>query len=95
MIMVSGTPSSEQILVNLQEKQWSKTSDISIIFQIDQQKQELERLDQKMGKKRTEFQILQDSLEKKSTELTSVLWEAEAECASRQREAKVIIGEGS
>ncbi|XP_056011092.1 centriolin-like isoform X6 [Ostrea edulis] len=56
--------------------------------QIDQQKQELERLDQKMGKKRTEFQILQDSLEKKSTELTSVLREAEAECASRQREAK-------
>uniref|UniRef100_K1Q2Y9 Paramyosin n=1 Tax=Magallana gigas TaxID=29159 RepID=K1Q2Y9_MAGGI len=56
--------------------------------QIDQQKQELEKLDQKMGKKRTEFQLLQESMEKKSTELTSVLREAEAECAARQREAR-------
>lgn len=42
-----------------------------------------------MGKKRTEFQLLQESMEKKSTELTSVLREAEAECAARQREARV------
>lgn len=42
-----------------------------------------------MGKKRTEFQLLQESLEKKSTELSSVLREAEAECAARQREARV------
>lgn len=49
----------------------------------------MEKLDQKMGKKRTEFQLLQESMEKKSTELTSVLREAEAECAARQREARV------
>lgn len=42
-----------------------------------------------MGKKRTEFQLLQESMEKKSMELTSVLREAEAECAARQREARV------
>ncbi|XP_055896823.1 centriolin-like isoform X5 [Biomphalaria glabrata] len=55
---------------------------------VQQSKQELERLDQEIGRKKTDLQILQETHERKEQELTNVLHEAESEIASKHRMIK-------
>jgi hypothetical protein len=58
-------------------------------LQIESQKRELEKVDQMMGKKRTELHLLQDSAERKQSEIAAVLREADAEATAKQRELRV------
>lgn len=58
-------------------------------MQIESQKRELEKVDQMMGKKRTELHLLQDSAERKQSEIAAVLREADAEATAKQRELRV------
>jgi len=44
-----------------------------------------------MGKKRTELQMLQDTAERKQTELGAVLRDADAEVGIKQRELRVSL----
>lgn len=46
-------------------------------------------MDQQVGRKRTELQLLQENQESRQAELSSVLRQAEAEVAAKQREVKV------
>ena len=56
---------------------------------MESQRSELERLDQQVGRKRTELQLLQESQERRQGELNSLLRQAEAELSAKQREIKV------
>lgn len=62
------------------------------IVKIEQNRQELERLDQQMGRKKTELQLLSDTQERKQQDLNNVLHDAEAEISSKHREIKVCSG---
>ncbi|XP_033730276.1 centriolin-like isoform X4 [Pecten maximus] len=55
---------------------------------IEVQRRDLEKVDQMMGKKRTELQLLQDTAERKGNELNQVLRDAEGEINLKQRELK-------
>ncbi|XP_060070795.1 centriolin-like [Ylistrum balloti] len=55
---------------------------------IEVQRRDLEKVDQLMGKKRTELQLLQDTAERKGNELNQVLRDAEGEISLKQRELK-------
>ena len=59
------------------------------IFQIEQQKHDLEKVDHMMGKKRTELQFLQESVERKQGEINQLIRDTEAELASNKRDIKV------
>jgi hypothetical protein len=56
---------------------------------VESQRLELERLDQQVGRKKTELQLLQESMERRQVELNSLLRQAEQELSSKQREIKV------
>ena len=60
-----------------------------LLNQVEQNRQELERLDQQLGRKRTELQLLQDTQDRKQHEYDNVLQDAEADIASKHREIKV------
>ncbi|XP_021380343.1 centriolin-like isoform X3 [Mizuhopecten yessoensis] len=55
---------------------------------IEVQRRELEKVDQLMGKKRTELQLIQDTAERKGNELNQVLRDAEGEINLKQRELR-------
>ena len=59
-------------------------------FQIEQQKHDLEKVDHMMGKKRTELQFLQESVERKQAEINQLIRDTEAELSSNKRDIKVI-----
>ena len=60
-----------------------------VYFQIEQQKHDLEKVDHMMGKKRTELQFLQESVERKQAEINQLIRDTEAELSSNKRDIKV------
>jgi len=61
----------------------------ALVLQIEQQKGELEKLDHAMGKKRTEFQFLTESVERKQAEINQLIRDTEAELSNNRRDIKV------
>ena len=68
-----------------------ETKILFLVDQIEQNRQELERLDQQMGRRKTELQLLQDTHDRKQQELQTVLQDAETDIAARQRDIQVRI----
>ena len=56
---------------------------------MDSERRELEKLDELMGKKKTELELTMDSAERRQSELGAVLREAEVEITNKHRELRV------